>query len=466
MYSKSLDRIGKNIVIRLTLWYAVVFIFSFLVLFGIAYYFLYTSIKYLEKQDIIVEHNELTIKHINGGLSALKEELDFEHQVSGKNFFLVRITNPQNDIVFLNIPDQSAESDFKELEGITVSENEQWTHLTGHSDLHDWDILSRFLSNGYLLQVGKSTETQLSFLNRFRWIFLAVMSFVIVAGIAVGSILANRAVKPVRTLRRTLRSILENNDIQARVPVDKTDGEFRELATMFNTMLDKNELLIKGLRSSLENIAHDVRTPVTRLMGIADMALDSTEKIAPNIKEALNDCIKESMLITTILNTLLEISAAETGVMELKLEKSNLSLLIKEVVELYDFVAEGKNIRITVNVPDNLTVSMDISKMRQALSNLLDNSIKYNSKGGRVDVEAYDRPDEVCIKIIDTGIGILPEEINKMWERLYRGDKSRSQKGLGLGLSLVKAIIEAHEGKIDVMSESGKGSVFTIHLPK
>lgn len=466
MYSKSLDRIGKNVVIRLTLWYAVVFIFSFLVLFSIAYYFLYTSIKYLEKRDIIIEHNELTIKHEGGGLPALKEELEFEHQVAGENFFFVRLINPRNDIVFLNIPDQSVESDFKELEGIAVSKNEQWIHLPGHRDLHDWDILSRFLSNGYLLQVGKSTETQLSFLNRFRWVFLAVMSFVIIVGISVGSVLGNRAVKPARTLRKTLRSILENNDIQARVPVGSADGEFKELATMFNTMLDKNELLINGLRNSLENIAHDVRTPVTRLMGTADLALDSTEDIAPNIKEALNDCVKESELIITILNALLEISAAETGVMELKLERSNLSLLINEVVELYDFVAEGKNISITEKVPDDLIVSIDINKMRQALSNLLDNSIKYNSQGGRVEVEAYDGADEVCLKIIDTGVGIPPEEIHKIWERLYRGDRSRSQKGLGLGLSLVKAIIEAHNGKMDVTSEPGKGSVFTIHLPK
>ncbi len=208
MSLRFLDNISRNVVTRLTLWYSTVFILSFLLLFGIAYYYIYSSIKHLERWDIKVEHKELTIKHEGGGLPALNEELDFEHEVAGTNFFFVRLINPENDVVFLNIPDQSTELDFKELEDMVVSENKQWIHLSGMRDLHDWDILSNFLSNGYLLQVGKSTETQLSFLNRFRWVFLAVMGFVITIGIAVGAILANRAVRPARTLNNTLKLIL------------------------------------------------------------------------------------------------------------------------------------------------------------------------------------------------------------------------------------------------------------------
>ncbi|GJM15740.1 MAG: two-component sensor histidine kinase [Thermodesulfobacteriota bacterium] len=465
MSLRFLDNISRNVVTRLTLWYSSVFILSFLLLFGIAYYYIYSSIKYLERRDIQVEHRELTIKHEGGGLPALKEELEFEHKVAGTNFFFVRLINPKNDIVFLNIPDQSTELDFKELEDIITSENKQWIHLSGIRDLHDWDILSSFLSNGFLLQVGKSTETQLSFLNRFRWIFLAVMGFVITIGIAVGAILANRAVRPARTLNNTLKSILENSDIRARVPIEKTGDEFDGLAAMFNTMLDKNELLITSLRSSLENIAHDIRTPVTRLMGTAELALDSKHD-PQSTREALDECIKESQQIITILNALMEISAAESGAIELKIEKTNLSALLKEVVDLYDFIAEGKNITIKTNLPEILTAGIDRNKMRQALSNLVDNSIKYTPKDGSVEIEAYERANEVCVKISDTGVGIDPEEIDRIWERLYRGDKSRSQKGLGLGLSIVKPIIEAHKGHIEVSSQPGRGSIFTIHLPK
>jgi len=200
-------------------------------------------------------------------------------------------------------------------------------------------------------------------------------------------------------------------------------------------------------------------------MGTAELALDSTHD-PESAKEALDDCIKESQLIITILNALMEISAAESGAMELNIEKTNLSPLLKEVVDLYDLIAEGKNITIKTNWPDVLTTRIDINKMRQALSNLVDNSIKYTPQGGSVEIEAYERANEVCVKISDTGSGIDSEDIHKIWERMYRGDKSRSQKGLGLGLSIVKPIIEAHKGYIEVSSEPGKGSIFTIHLSK
>ncbi|MGH7886086.1 MAG: sensor histidine kinase [Thermodesulfobacteriota bacterium] len=466
MYLRPLNGFLKNVVIRLTLWYSSVFIVSFLLLFCIAYYYIYSSVKYLEREDIEVELNELKIKHENGGLAALKEELDFEHQVTGKNMFFVRITKPDNNnAVFLNIPDQSSQLDFKELEKVNVNKNAHWIHLRGSNDLHDWDILSGFLSNGYLLQVGKSTETQLSFLNKFRWVFLCVMSFIIIAGIAVGAVLANRAVRPARALNNALKLILERNEIQTRLSIQKTGDEFDGLATMFNTMLDKIELLITGLRSSLENIAHDIRTPVTRLIGTAELALNNIHN--PEIaNEALEDCIKESQLIITILNALLEISAAESGAMELNLEKSNFSLLLNEIIELYSFIAEGKNIQIITNLPDVITAEIDINKMRQALSNLVDNSIKYSPQDGKVNIKAFDKTNQICIEIRDTGCGIYPQNIQRIWERLYREDNSRSQKGLGLGLSIAKSIVEAHKGNIEVTSEPGKGSLFKVNLPK
>jgi signal transduction histidine kinase len=265
-------------------------------------------------------------------------------------------------------------------------------------------------------------------------------------------------------LRNTLKSILENGDTQARIKIERKGNEFGDLAVMFNTMLDKNELLINVLRSSLENIAHDIRTPVTRLMGTAEFALDSTYD-PDSAKEALDDCIKESQQIITILNALMDISAAESGAMKLNIEETNLTILLNEIVDLYNFIAEGKNIAIKTSLPDVLTTRIDTNKMRQALSNLIDNSIKYTPQDGSVEIEAHESSNEVCIKISDTGAGIDPENIDRIWERLYRGDKSRSQKGLGLGLSIVKPIIEAHKGYIEVSSEPGKGSVFTIHLP-
>jgi signal transduction histidine kinase len=115
--------------------------------------------------------------------------------------------------------------------------------------------------------------------------------------------------------------------------------------------------------------------------------------------------------------------------------------------------------------PEELYLKGDRNWIRQVLANLLDNAIKYTPSGGRIDIEAFRREQEVAITVKDTGVGISPEELDKIWERLYRGDKSRSQRGLGLGLSLVKAIVGAHKGYVDVSSKPGVGSVFTVYLP-
>ena len=139
--------------------------------------------------------------------------------------------------------------------------------------------------------------------------------------------------------------------------------------------------------------------------------------------------------------------------------------LVEHVVELYGPVAEEKEIIITTAVPQELTLSADRNRILQVLANLLDNAIKYTSRGGRVDITAALRAQQVVVTVTDTGIGIPSDDLAKIWERLYRGDKSRSQRGLGLGLSLVKAVVHAHQGSVDVISDSAHGSRFTVTLP-
>jgi signal transduction histidine kinase len=252
--------------------------------------------------------------------------------------------------------------------------------------------------------------------------------------------------------------------MDARVPVPQTGDELDELATLFNGMLEKIEALINGMRDSLDNVAHDLRTPITRFRGTAEMALQSDQNLEI-CREALADCIEESERMLTMLNTLMDISEAETGVMKLDLESANVSDMIEGVAELYRYVAEDKGILVHTMAPHDLSLTADPNRMRQILANLLDNAIKYTPNGGRIDIEAHQRGEKIVILVKDTGIGIHPEELPRIWDRLYRCDQSRSQKGLGLGLSLVKAIVQAHKGEIEVFSEPGKGSTFKIYLP-
>ena len=405
------------------------------------------------------------MKYREGGIKGLKDELDFEIQVSGSNLYFVRVANNQNKTVYLNIPDKSSEADFKKIEDIFISTNNHWIELFGNDDSHHWEILSDFLDDGFILQVGKSTEPRLSFLNKFSGIIAWVVGIMIVIGFTGGAFIAKRAIRPVRCLINELRSKYIISTNEPLVPVKEPGNEFEELAAMFKFILNKNELLINELRSALDNIAHDVRTPVTRLKGLAELAIHS-EPNTNTLQEALNKCIEETELITTILNTLIEITAVESGVMKLDVEKLNLTELIGQVVELYDFVAGEKNIIISTKLPDSLIANVDGNKMRQLLANIVDNAIKYTPNGGKVEIEAYEGKDEIVVNIQDSGVGIPSEEIPKIWDRLYRGDTSRTQKGLGLGLSIVKAIIHAHRGYIDVISQPGNGSLFTIHLPQ
>jgi len=176
--------------------------------------------------------------------------------------------------------------------------------------------------------------------------------------------------------------------------------------------------------------------------------------------------MEESDRVLTMLHTLMDISEAETGLMKLDLQPVRLDEVVRDATELFEFVAQEKSITVFTALSPDLIVRADRNRLRQVLVNLLDNAIKYSAPGDRVEISAEPRSDEVVITVTDTGAGIPAEEIPRIWERLYRGDKSRSQRGLGLGLSLVRAIIKAHGGHIEVQSTVGKGSSFVIHLPK
>jgi signal transduction histidine kinase len=252
--------------------------------------------------------------------------------------------------------------------------------------------------------------------------------------------------------------------METRVQRTGTGDELDELVRLFNLMLEKIESLINAMKGSLDNVAHDLRTPMTRLRNIAEMALQSHGDEAL-CREALAECIEESDRILTMLNTLMDISEAETGVMTLDRKAVDISALMESVLEVYSHVAEEKGLAIHISPREGLCVTADHNRMSQVLANLLDNAIKYTPSGGKIFLETSQRHGEVIIRIEDTGIGISQENLPRIWDRLFRGDQSRSQKGLGLGLSLVKAIVLAHSGRVKVSSEPGKGSVFIIYLP-
>jgi signal transduction histidine kinase len=202
---------------------------------------------------------------------------------------------------------------------------------------------------------------------------------------------------------------------------------------------------------------------MTRLRGVAERALASDNVEAQ--REALSTCLEESERILAMLDTLMDISEAETGTMRLTITDVPLATLAEEVVSVYEDVAEEKQMEVRSTIDAGLTVAGDRDRLRQVLANLLDNAIKYTPAGGTVTIGARRDESAVRIEVADTGIGIAPHDVPRIWERLYRGDQSRAERGLGLGLSLVRAIVKAHGGTAGVTTEPGRGSTFTISLP-
>jgi signal transduction histidine kinase len=398
-----------------------------------------------------------------GGLSALNEAIAADSRAGRHERLFVRVLAHGSEAVFFTMPAAWGDFDLDRLQAPGLLGEQAWAELPGRRGAV-LEVASVRLADGTLFQVGKSTEARVELLAHFRALALAIVLSTVVLGLAGGVALTHWALRPLRRLISTVRGIVQTGQLASRVPTQQTGDPLDELSALFNGMLDRIETLIGAMRGSLDNVAHDLRTPLTRLRGIAETTLQA-EPDEGSCREALADCLEESERIESMLTTLMDISEAETGAMRLQPDAVRLGPLLEEVRELYADVADDKGLSLRVSASAGLAARADRNRLRQVVANLVDNAVKYTPQGGHVDVEAVHEAQGVVIEVRDTGCGIPAGDLPRVWERLYRGDASRSERGLGLGLSLVRAVVEAHDGRVDVRSSPGSGSVFRIWLP-
>jgi len=294
--------------------------------------------------------------------------------------------------------------------------------------------------------------------------FLLVAAPMILLALLGGAAMTYYLARPIRNVVRTVNDILTTGELGRRVPGGRHSKEMLNVVALFNRLLERNETLIRSIHESLDNVAHDIRNPVTHLRGTAERALEKFDDLDA-CREALSDTMEGSERLLAMLEVLMEVAEAHTGAMRLKREDTNLGDAIRDVVDMYGIVAEEKGAELEAKIEREITVKADPNRIRQVIANLTDNAIKYGGEGNRVVVALTEEAGDAVIRVSDRGRGIPADDLPKVFERLYRGKDTRSERGLGLGLSFVHAIVLAHGGKVDVESKEGVGTTFTVKIP-
>jgi signal transduction histidine kinase len=459
MFSKWADRVSQALGLRLAAWYLGTFLASTLVIGGLTYGLLASLLESRDHDIIQSTLREYATRYQAGGLPALARAIEIEQRSGTREPLFVRLVGPFQDVLLYSLPEAWGAFDVSELPG---GPDAIWAQVRSRDRNAVLEVAS-IRVGGSILQVGKTNETRQQLLSNFRSVLIMGAGAALMIGVIGGVFLTRSTLKPLRDLRDAVRRILQTGQTDDRVPVYGTDDAVDELSQLFNAMLARITTLIHGMRNALDHVAHDLRTPMTRLRVTAEAALATNDPAKH--REALSDCLEESERVLSMLTTLMDISEAETGTMKLNVSDVELSKLVSEVRDLYEDTAEAAGIEFHVDVPGGLVVKADRDRLRQAIANLVDNAIKYTPRGGRVEVRASSDHQTTQIRVSDTGVGIAEQHLPRIFDRLYRGDQSRTTRGLGLGLSLVRAYVQAQGGDVTVTSSPGAGSTFTITLP-
>ncbi|MBA3270355.1 MAG: two-component sensor histidine kinase [Acidobacteria bacterium] len=463
MFSNWRNGIVRTFGARIALWYFALFAVGALVILLVAGLILSRSLARRDREALLASLVRYTDAYSKGGVTVLDGLVAADRAAGTYEPVFVRVI-AGGRIRMLSIPVEWSRFNLNDLDppGAGASNLQQLPN-GGREAL---EVASSRLRDGTLFQVGRSTARRDAVIERYRDTGFLLFALVVLVGLAGGLTLTTRALQPLHELTAAILRILQTGRTSERVAVQGTADPLDALGTLVNRMLERIDGLVQGMRSTLDNVAHDLRTPMTRLRGTAEMALQSG-RTTEEYREALADCLEEVDRVTGLLDALMDLAEAETGSMRLRRDVVPLVDVVRDAVGLYDEVAEDKGLTLAVEADLQAgTLTGDRPRLTQAFANLMDNAIKYTPAPGSVHVTVRAAHGGIEVVVTDTGVGISADDRPRIWDRLYRGDQSRSERGLGIGLSLVRAIIEAHGGRVSVESEPGHGSRFRVWLPR
>ncbi len=451
-------RAWRTIGFRLAVWYVTVTLLSFLTLATILPFTVRAWVESESQRSTAGALDRYRRRLELGGTDALRAMFDC-HADPEAGSIAIRLTDEQNVELF------SAASDEDSGRLADQLSDHGETRFSPHRAPEGWHVAGAAVSQGRQLEILLHDDSAPRMWRGAREASLWVLACGLASAVVGALVITWRGLRPIGDLARATQGVIDSGDLALRVPTHGTRDSLDQLGMLFNRMLARNEALVRAMKESLDNVAHDLRTPLTRLRAGAELALRDTGDAA-RAREALAEAIDESDRVLGMLTALMDITEAETGAMRLDKRVEDLAVIARDAVELYDMVSTERGVHMVTRLEPGVLVSVDRARIRQVFANLIDNALKYTAAGGHVKVTVSRVGSNGVFEIADTGMGVSPEDLPRVWDRLYRGDRSRTERGLGLGLSLVKAIVEAHGGEVSLSSEVGAGSTFGARFPR
>lgn len=462
MFWKSGHSFLRTTTFRLTLWYLGVFSVLSVGVFLVVYVSLDLRLGAQTDDELLDKSREFATLYREHGIQALQAEFAREAQSQGTGRVFFQLLSPRGQ--------SRASSDLSQWRATDISTStqsmargQQPSYRTLLLSGHKVRVLSVPISGGARIEVARSLQREAIILERYRETFGLALVFMVICGGLFGFLLARKAMSGVQRVTDTATGI-GRNDLGRRVPLMDEGEEINALARAFNAMLERIEALLQEVRQITDHVAHELRTPITRIRVIAETTLKDGEDIH-DYREMAAAVIDGCDDLVEMISTMLEIAKTDSGTVDFDSVPLDLLDIVAEAVDLFTPMAEDKGIDLRlIKSSRPALVRGDRRKIQRMVANLVDNAVKYTPRGGVITVTVKTNAGHASVEISDTGIGISEVDMPHIFDRFYRGDKSRSTSGSGLGLSLARAVIHAHGGDITVQN-SKQGTTFAFFLP-